>query len=129
MNTYNINIGSLEKEMSELEEEELLRDQRILEILLSKRIYRIKYGELSFYVYRSGREDYVIIPRIMCTCPDFIMNVIMRRKRSSCIHLRALEIAIKKNYFREIVLDKEKFEKVLYSAVLSGKLSEDLSQE
>ncbi len=129
MNAQGIDIGSLEKELSELKEEELLKDQKILEILLSKRIYRIRFGDHNFYVYRSGREDYLIIPRVLCTCPDFLMNVIMRRRKGSCIHLKALEIAIKKSYFKEIVFDKERFERALYSLVLGGRLSEDLPQE
>ncbi len=129
MSLESIDIVSLEKELNSLREEDLLRDPKILEILLSRRIYGFKYGEYRFYVYRSGREDHIIIPKIMCTCPDFIMNVIMRRRRSSCIHLRALELAIKKSYVKEIVLNRDRFEKILYDVISSGRLSEELPQE
>lgn len=116
-------IEDLERELRELDENEVSRDPRVLEVLLSKRLYRIKWREKEFFVYRSGREDYLIIPRAMCTCLDFVLNAVMRRKKSSCIHLRAVEIAARKNLFKDIEVRSNKdFEHILYSIISSGQI-------
>jgi predicted nucleic acid-binding Zn finger protein len=119
--TTKINIKDLERELSEESEEDLSRDEKVLEIVLSKRIYRIDTSIGRVYIYRSGREDYLVIPKRLCTCPDFIINVVSRGKRSSCIHLRAVEYIERKNLSIPLMKDVD-WRNILYKIISTGSI-------
>jgi len=114
-------IKDLERELSETSDEEFSRDERVLEIILSRRIYKIETRAGRAYIYRSGREDYLIIPRRLCTCPDFIINVVSRGRRSSCIHLRAVEYIERRGLSVPIIKDVD-WKNVMYKVVSIGSL-------
>ncbi|MEZ0290684.1 MAG: hypothetical protein ABWJ42_06310 [Sulfolobales archaeon] len=90
-------------------------------MLLSGRLYRITYDNMTYFIYRTDRESYLIIPRVMCTCRDFIINVVFRKKKTSCIHLKAVELAMRKNRFFEQLHARDPVN-VLYKVVSTGSL-------
>lgn len=117
-----MSIESLERELSDLEDNIILKDERVLEILLSGRLYRLRHGSETYFIFRGGERDYLIIPRVMCTCKDFIINVVLKKKRSSCLHLRSVEIATRRSsFFKD--LEVEDPSRTLYNIISTGRLN------
>lgn len=85
---------------------------------LKKAVEVVNKGRVKKYIFRpSGRvvwivvgkkRDYWIIPKLYCSCDDFYINVISRRKSSICYHLLAQALAEKiGNYEVFNVTDEE----------------------
>ncbi len=67
---------------------------RIAEALQGTRYIRISVHPEA-WVYLGRREDHVLVPRLYCSCLDFLVNVVGRRRKSPCYHLVGLELARK----------------------------------
>lgn len=111
----------LEEELEKMSDEDLLRDESVLEVVLSRRVYRLRTPLGTLYVYRTGREDYLVVPRTMCTCPDFMINVVSRRRRASCIHLRAVEYIERRGVFCEDLVVRD-WREAVYRILATGSL-------
>lgn len=48
----------------------------------------------KFFVFLGDDEDYVLLPYIYCSCPDFRIRVLAKREKRYCYHLLALCLAI-----------------------------------
>ncbi|MDI9619733.1 MAG: hypothetical protein QFX33_02805 [Candidatus Nezhaarchaeota archaeon] len=72
---------------------------------LAKAVEAVRQGRVKKYVFRpSGKttwivvgkkRDYWVIPRLYCSCNDFYINVISRRKSVVCYHIIAQALAEK----------------------------------
>lgn len=74
---------------------------RIAEALQGTRYARISVHP-EVWVYLGGKEDHVLIPRLYCSCLDFLVNVVGRRRGSPCYHLVGLELARKLGRTRDL---------------------------
>jgi len=66
----------------------------------SKRIIWIALGE---------NDEYLIYPKLYCSCQDFYKTVVIQRKRSFCKHLLAQVICESLPDFKEIELKDDEF--------------------
>lgn len=97
---------SVERELTGLEERDLITDERAVEIVASGRILRLRLGGLRIYAVGVGPKIHLVIPRLYCSCTDFSINVALRCSRGSCVHLRAVEIVERRGLsVREEALD------------------------
>ncbi|RLF13258.1 MAG: hypothetical protein DRJ68_01640 [Thermoprotei archaeon] len=90
--------------MSILSELGLTLDEECVE-RLEKALEAVHEGRVKKYVFKpSGRvvwivvgktRDYWVIPRLYCTCNDFYINVVSRRKNVLCYHIIAQAVAEK----------------------------------
>jgi predicted nucleic acid-binding Zn finger protein len=66
----------------------------------SKRVVWIALGE---------NDEYLIYPKLYCSCQDFYKAVVIQRKRSFCKHLLAQVICESLPDFKEIELKDDEF--------------------
>ena len=66
-----------------------------------KRIVKLD-PNLDIYVFQGEDEDYLIIPYIYCSCPDYRIRVLAKGEKSYCYHLLALCLAITNNMYVHI---------------------------
>jgi predicted nucleic acid-binding Zn finger protein len=50
-------------------------------------------SERIVWTVRGKRMDYLVIDDLYCSCDDFYLNVVIRRKSASCYHLLAKMLA------------------------------------
>ena len=51
-------------------------------------------------------KDYMIYPKLYCSCRDFYKNVVINRKRDYCKHILAQIISEALNSYEEKILDE-----------------------
>ena len=90
--------------------------RRALEALKEKRVLLLigKSSGRNVYIFMSKGRDYLIIPRILCTCKDYEFNVVLRKAKPACYHLVTAELAIRKGEVRKIIVDFEVLGYILY---------------
>jgi len=95
---------------------------KALELVRLRRIIKLvsKSGKI-LYIALGTTGDYLLIPRLFCTCKDFELNVVIRRTKGTCYHLIALELALRSNSFRELRVDDETLNDIMYEVLFSGK--------
>lgn len=71
-----------------------------LRIILDKR--EINY---PIYFYVGEKRDHVMIPYVFCSCKNFTIRVMSKKKKPSCKHLIMLRLALDKSMYREIYIE------------------------
>ena len=88
---------------------------------LSQRVYLI-HKEPEIYFFLGEERDHILLQETFCNCMDFLLNVVIRRKRVSCYHLLALCISLEKGYIVEhIVEDKILLMRIIREVIINGK--------
>lgn len=108
--------------LDSIDSEDLARDYNVAQIIASKRVLRVRVGDLVFYLIGSGSRVHLIIPRIFCSCTDFSINVVSRCSKPYCIHIAAAELAERKGLYREVTLGPGEFSEII-SLVLEGEVT------
>lgn len=114
---------SLEALLTEVEKEGLSNDvkrrlfeaygDRFLKAMKLIEAHRIKKyicepSGREFWIIVGKERDYLIIPRLYCSCEDFYINVVTRRKVDLCYHLLSQALASSlKNYDSFKLMDNE----------------------
>lgn len=57
------------------------------------------------WFYVGARHDHIIIPRIYCSCKDYLINVMSRKRRRVCRHLVIQYIAEKNGLYRVVSIN------------------------
>ncbi len=91
----------LSHQLSDVEYVESFEHPRIAEALQGARYVRIS-REPEIWVYIGRNEDHVLVPRLYCSCLDFLVNVVGRRRGSPCYHLVGLELARRSGRTRDL---------------------------
>jgi len=92
---------------------ELVRLRRIIKLISES-------GKI-IYIALGTTGDYLLIPKLFCTCKDFELNVVIRRTKGTCYHLIALELALKSNNFRELRVSDDVLNDIMYEILFSGR--------
>jgi predicted nucleic acid-binding Zn finger protein len=88
---------------------------------LSRRIHLI-HKEPEIYFFLGEERDHILLREKFCNCMDFLLNVVIRKKRVSCYHLLALCISLEKGYIVErVVEDKVLLMRVIREVIIDGK--------
>jgi len=87
--------------------------EKVSEALHERRVVRLVGNDVHLWVFNGRERDYVLIPKVYCSCKDFEFNVIMRGVRRSCYHLVTQYLAELTNNFRELGVNSETLYSVL----------------
>ena len=95
---------------------------KAIELVRLRRIIKVISGSGKIiYIALGTTGDYLLIPKLFCTCKDFELNVVIRRSKGTCYHLVALELALKSNSFRELRVDDGTLNDIMYEVLFSGR--------
>lgn len=94
---------------------------RVKESLHERRVLKLVCRDKNLWVFNSKDRDYLIIPKIYCSCMDFELNVIMRGSKKSCYHLITQHIAELKGAFRELSVSDELLNDIFVELLYSGR--------
>ncbi len=78
-----------------------------------------------FYVVKGPTGPHLVLGDIYCSCFDFHLNVVMRRKREYCYHIVAASIAEKIGSYKEITHKDPEFIGVIKRIMASEGLDLD----
>ena len=100
--------------------EEFKKDKTLQSSLALKRLVKPVFRfardiESPIWFYVGTRSDHLIMPRIFCSCKDFVINVMSRKSKHVCRHLIIQFIGEQKGFYRVVELpDVETFVKIVY---------------
>lgn len=68
---------------------------RALRVVEEKRVdkYQFKPSDSITWVVKGRARQYMVIPKIYCTCRSFYQEVVISRESNMCYHLLAQQIA------------------------------------
>jgi len=95
---------------------------RVEEALRSKRIVNLCVNaqrRVCITVFRGVERDYVL-NESMCSCPDYIINVVGRGRARPCYHIIALRRAVELGKVIEVFVDPGTFEDIVFEIVNDG---------
>ncbi len=109
------------KYIDEIDVEHVLENKSITSSLALKRLVKPRLlfigGDIEPHVwfYVGPRGDYVIVPKTYCSCKDFVINVMSRKKKRVCRHLIIQFIGSRKGLYRVVdIRDLETFSKIIH---------------
>ena len=108
--------------------EEVIREysryDKVIEALSKRRFVRLilKNSDVprEYWIFLGKDRDYILIPCMYCSCPDFTINVLSRRSKNFCYHLVALEIARRSSAYRELQVGAQEFKKIVLEVLIDG---------
>lgn len=75
---------------------------------------------LKIYVFKGIDRDYLVSPCRMCTCSDFIINFISKRREYPCYHVIGFAIAERQNKLNYIELDHNTLISIVSEIIFQG---------
>ncbi len=94
---------------------------KVLEGIRNKRFMCLRSERLTFYVYRGVEKDYIVVPCRFCSCYDFLLTVLIRRRRCACYHVIGLEIARLWGALLDVRVEDRELVEVLEEVLVYGK--------
>ncbi len=94
---------------------------KVREALRKRRVILLRSMKKSLYLFKSRERDYILIPRIVCSCRDFEINIVFRGMRRACYHLIAAELAMREGHIRILDVDEETFDRIFAEVLYEGK--------
>jgi predicted nucleic acid-binding Zn finger protein len=64
----------------------------------------------EIWVIVGKKKDYLLISDFYCSCQDFYLNVVVRKKNKYCYHILSKTIAEALNLFEEIKIEDSKYD-------------------
>jgi len=86
------------------------KSSSIIEVLdrgITKYIY--KPSNRILWTALGTEREYIIYPKLFCSCIDFYKEVVVKKSRSYCKHLIAYEISKSLNNYHTIELEDNEF--------------------
>ncbi len=109
-----VDVKTIEKSLNEVEKHEKFSPKSI-EAIHMKRVIKItvnnKYTPYWIFLGKSG--DYIVIPKIGCTCKDFLIHVVAQNQKTHCYHLETQILAEKKGKYVEVTVNKDTLNTIL----------------
>ncbi|TFG25258.1 MAG: hypothetical protein EU529_01650 [Promethearchaeota archaeon] len=90
------------------------KSQDALEVIkrgIKKNIY--KPSNRTVWTAMGENDEYLIYPKLYCSCQDFYKNVVVKKKRIFCKHLLAQTICEALNNYHEIEIKDIEFKKFI----------------
>jgi len=79
--------------------------EKVRDAIFERRLIKITYGDKELWFFRGKNHDYIIVPCVFCSCPDFQFNVLLRGTKQSCYHLLAQRLAVKRGAYVTLHID------------------------
>lgn len=95
------------------------KHSKVVEAISSRRFIKFKVENLriEYWGYVGKERDYILIPCLYCSCPDFTINVLSKRIRDFCYHLVALEIARRRNMYKELSINHKDLAIIIFEII------------
>ena len=100
--------------------EEYENHPKVLEGMKSGRFVVLKCGDFAVHVYKGHTRDYIVDPCRFCSCYDFLINVLSRRKKSACYHTAGFVIARRKGKLKILSVTPSEFRDIVVEISLFG---------
>ena len=68
---------------------------------------------IEVWIVVGKKKDYLILGDYYCSCVDFLMNVVLKKKKSMCYHLLAKLLAENLNRYEEFKLPDTYYKKFI----------------
>ena len=92
--------------------------------VLHGRVLKITFKPSNYTLWmilsKEKKKYYLVIPKLFCSCYDFLVNVILRERENKCYHMHAQEIADKEKRYICVEYDDKYFLKVLNKIIESA---------
>lgn len=77
---------------------------RALRVVEEKKVLKYKFqpSGSAIWIVRGRQRQYMVIPKIYCTCRSFYQEVVIARESNMCYHILAQQIAELRNEFERI---------------------------
>ena len=77
---------------------------RALRVVEEKKVnkYQFRPSESITWVVKGRARQYMVIPKIYCTCRSFYQEVVISRESNMCYHLLAQQIAEIRNQYESV---------------------------
>jgi len=100
------------------------KHHKVIEAITARRFVRLvidKDGLINeLWVFIGKERDYILIPCLYCSCPDFTINVLSKGVKKFCYHLVALEIARRSNAYKELEVEPNDLVKIVLEIVINN---------
>ena len=116
-----MDISSTMKYLNELNVDEIIRNKSLMSSLALKRLVKpiLKFlgrdVEAPIWFYVGTRGDHIIVSKTYCSCKDFVINVMSRKKKPVCRHLIIQVVGSKKGLYRVVEIESlDLFYKIIH---------------
>jgi len=75
--------------------------------------YRYKPSNRTIWTAIGQNDEYLIHPKMYCSCKDFHMNVVIERKRNFCKHILAQIICEALDNYQQVELEDYEFKNLI----------------
>jgi len=75
--------------------------------MLIKIIVKNHVEQKEYWIFHGRERDYIIIPKVLCTCKDFLIHVVPKQIKRTCYHLEAQALAEQTGKYRTLYLDEQ----------------------
>ncbi len=88
---------------------------KALQTFLSKGVKKYVFTPTKriIWIVVGKRKDYLILSNLYCPCEDFYLSVVLRKTAKMCYHLLAKVLAEKLDYYEELTVEDERFDKLM----------------
>ncbi len=94
---------------------------RVRESLYERRVLKLVCGDNHYWFFNSKERDYLIVPKLYCSCMDFELNVITRGSKKYCYHIITQRCAEVSGMFKELLVDSETLNDIVTEVVYVGR--------
>ncbi len=122
-----LDITSVKKYLERLNGSIIERDGRVKSILSLRKLVKIYVEsnktllEPPVWIYMGLLNDHIIIPKLYCSCKDYIIRVMSEKRRPACIHLIAQKFAEEKKSYKTVTVSLNDYFKILSEILKYGK--------
>ncbi len=94
---------------------------KALQVVGELRVIRISRAPLDEWVVLGDTGDYLVLPRLYCSCPHYMINVATGRTVKPCYHLVAVELAKSLNRFIDLseMLTRDTLVELVFEVLVS----------
>ena len=88
---------------------------KALKAITEKRVikYIFKPSNKQIWIVSGKNRDYLVISDFYCSCDDFYLNVVIRKKNKVCYHILAKRLAEALDLYTSYNLSDDKYEKLM----------------
>ncbi len=104
--------------------EEVVREfeghPKVVEGIRNGRFIILRCGKYEVRVFKGQSRDYIVDPCRFCSCYEFVINVLSRRRRVACYHMVGFVIAEREGRVRVMNVDCSVIRDILIEIALDG---------
>ena len=104
-----MSIAETFRYISEVKKTGFLGNRSIQSSLMLKRLVKPRLLSIDIcpplWFYTGVKRDYVVIPRVYCSCKSFVINVMSRKSVKTCRHLLIQAIGEENGLYREAAIN------------------------